>query len=109
MRKFALALSVLAALGSTAAMAATSTTSTTTTTTAAATTPAKPAMAAPLTVTGAITAIDTKAHTITINKVAYHVSSKFDLSKLKVGENVTVTYKVVKKVDWATKIVVVKA
>lgn len=98
MRKFALALAVLASLGATGAMAATSATP-------AAAPAAAAAAPAPMTATGLITAISTKYHTFTINKVVYHVASKFDLSKFKVGQNVTVTYSVVKKQDWASKLV----
>ena len=98
MRTFAIALAVLAAFGSTTAMADTMTTP-------------KPAAApaAPLTVTGAVTAVDTKACTTTVNKVAYHFGAHCQISALKVGETVTITYKVSGKLDWITKIVVDKA
>ncbi len=87
------------------------TTTTTTTTTAPMTAPMKPApmKPAPLTVTGAIVAVDAKACTVTIDKTVYHFSAKCKISSLKVGENVTITYKVKSKIDWVTKIVVVKA
>ena len=94
MRKFAIALAVLAAFGSTAAMADTMTT------------PAKPAPAAAPTVTGAVTAGDTKACTVTVNKVAYHFGAHCKIASLKAGETVTITYKVSGKLDWITKIVV---
>ncbi|MEP7240750.1 MAG: hypothetical protein ABI697_07695 [Devosia sp.] len=102
MRKLALALAVVAAFGATGAMAAGTTMATTTHASV-------PAVVAPLTATGAITAIDLKAHTVTIDKVVYHFSKKSNLTKLKVGENVTVTYKVVNKLDWVTKITMAKA
>jgi hypothetical protein len=98
MRKFAIALAVLAAFGSTAAMADTMTT-------------AKPAATppAPPTVTGAVTAVDAKACTVTVSKVAYHFGAHCKITSLKVGETVTITYKASGKLDWITKIVVDKA
>lgn len=99
MKKLALSFVLLAALGSNAAFADTTATTTTT---------AKPAVmkpAAPLTATGAIVAVDPKACTVTLDKTAYHFGAHCKISKLKVGEKVTITYKVVKTVDWVTKIV----
>ena len=69
------------------------------------------AMAATMnqTTTGVIKALDTKACTVTLDdsKDVFHVHFKktCDLSKLKVGEKVKVTWHAVKMVDWATKIV----
>lgn len=107
MHKIALAIAVVAAFGSTSVMAAT--TSTTTTTMSSAAKPAAKPAPAPLTVTGALTAVDAKACTVTLDKTTYHFGAKCKISALKVGENVTITYKVKSKIDWVTKIVVVKA
>jgi len=113
MHKLALAIALVAALGSTSVMAAT--TSTATSTTTKMTTTAKPAakpVAKPApapTVTGAIAAVDTKACTVTIGKTAYHFAANCKISSIKVGEKVTITYKVKGKIDWITKIVVAKA
>ena len=112
MRKLALALVVLAAFGATsnAAFAAATTTSSSSSSSMMA--PAKPApkpAAKPLTVTGKITAVDAKACTVTLdNKVVYHFGAKCKIGSLKVGESVTITYKVSGKTDWVTKIVVAK-
>jgi hypothetical protein len=112
MRKLALALVVLAAFGATsnAAFAAAATTSSSSSSSSMMT-PAKPAPAkpAPLTVTGKITAVDAKACTVTLDKVVYHFGAKCKIASLKVGESVTITYKVSGKTDWVTKIVVAKA
>ena len=110
MHKLALAIALVAALGSTSVMAATTTTTSSTTMTK--TTTMKPAAKpapAPLTVTGKVAAVDTKACTVTIGKTAYHFGEKCKISGLKVGENITVTYKKSGKIDWITKIVVAKA
>lgn len=65
------------------------------------------AMAATMhTTKGAIKALDAKACTVTlVNKDVFHLGAKCDLSKLSVGENVTVTWHVKNKLDWASKIV----
>ena len=109
MRKLALALVVLAAFGATSnvAFAAATTTSSSSSSMMA---PAKPvAKPAPLTVTGKITAVDAKACTVTLDKAVYHFGAKCKIGSLKVGESVTITYKVSGKTDWVTKIVVAKA
>ena len=111
MRKLALALVVLAAVGATSnvAFAAATTTSSSSSSMMA---PAKPAAAkpAPLTVTGKIAAVDAKACTVTLdNKTVYHFGAKCKIGSLKVGESVTITYKLSGKTDWVTKIVVAKA
>jgi len=110
MRKLALALVVLAAFGATSnvAFAAATTTSSSSSSMMA---PAKPApKPAPLTVTGKISAVDAKACTVTLdNKVVYHFGAKCKIGSLKVGESVTITYKLSGKTDWVTKIVVAKA
>jgi Cu/Ag efflux protein CusF len=111
MHKLALAIALVAALGSTSVMAATTTT-TASTAMATKTTTMKPAAKpapAPLTATGKVAAVDAKACTVTIDKTAYHFGAKCKISGLKVGENVTVTYKKSGKLDWITKIVVAKA
>ena len=109
MRKLALALVVLAAFGATSnvAFAAATTTSSSSSSMMA---PAKPAAKpAPLTVTGKITAVDAKACTVTLDKAVYHFGAKCKIGSLKVGESVTITYKLSGKTDWVTKIVVAKA
>ncbi len=63
----------------------------------------KPA-AKPLTDTGAITAVDAKASTVTLADAKVFKASKKVLGKWKVGDNVVVTYKVVKTTNDATKI-----
>jgi Cu/Ag efflux protein CusF len=62
------------------------------------------ALAAAVTATGTITAIDVKAETVTIDKAVYVFPAKFDLSKVKVGEKVTITYEVKNGKNDATKI-----
>jgi hypothetical protein len=113
MRKLALALVVLAAFGATsnAAFAAAAATTSSSSSSSSMMTPAKPAPAkpAPLTVTGKITAVDAKACTVTLDKVVYHFGAKCKIASLKVGESVTITYKLSGKTDWVTKIVVAKA
>lgn len=84
MRKFALPLIVIASLAATSTMAAAST------------------------VTGPVASLDVKAHTVTIAKTPYVFPAKYDLSKVTVGEKVTITYTVKKKVDMATKLVAAK-
>ena len=84
MRKFALPLILIASLGATSAMAAAST------------------------VTGPVASLDAKAHTVTIGKTAYHFPAKYDLSKVTVGEKVTITFTVKNKMDDATKLVAAK-
>ena len=55
--------------------------------------------------TGVIKAIDAgKAHTVTLGKTVYYFPAKFDLSKVKVGEKVTVTWTAKGKKDLATAI-----
>jgi hypothetical protein len=89
---------ILTALGASSAMAAT--------------TPAKPAPMKPAaTVTdGIIKAINTKAETVTLdNKTVYYFPAKFDLSKVKVGEKVAVTWTAKGKKDMATAIAALTA
>ena len=62
------------------------------------------AYAAATTVTGAVTAVDPKAETVTIDKVVYVFPAKFDLSKITVGEKVTITFEVKDGKNDATKI-----
>lgn len=85
MRKIALPLLVAVAMGaSSAAMAVTNETT-----------------------TGIIKSLDAKACTVTLaDKNVFHLHFKktCDLSKLKVGENVKVTWHAVGTVDWATRI-----
>jgi hypothetical protein len=99
MRKFALPLVIVAALGASSAMAAT--------------TPAKPTMvkpAAPTITDGIVKAINLKAETVTLdNKVVYYFAKKFDLSKVKVGEKVAITWTAKGKKDMATAIAAVTA
>ena len=94
MRKFALPLLIVAALSASSAMAAT--------------TPAKPApkpAPAPTMTTGTVKAINAKSETVTLdNKPVYYFPAKFDLSKIKVGEKVTITWTALGKKDLATAI-----
>ena len=98
MRKLALPLMIVAALGATSAMAATA--------------PAKPAMTkpavtapAPTVTNGTIKAINAKAETVTLdNKTVYYFPAKFDLSKVKVGEKVAITWTAKGKKDMASAI-----
>ena len=64
------------------------------------------AMAATVhTTNGVIKSLDAKACTVTLaNKDVFHLWGKCDLSKLKVGEKVEVTWHVHKKLDYASKI-----
>ncbi len=55
--------------------------------------------------TGTVKAVDLKAETVTVDKTMYHFPAKFDLSAVKVGEKVTVTWHAYKKTDVGTKIV----
>ncbi len=55
--------------------------------------------------TGVVKAVDLKAETVTIGKTVYHFAAKFDLSSVKVGEKVDVTWHAYKKVDVGTKII----
>ena len=57
------------------------------------------------TVTGTLKAIDAKAETVTLGKSVYHFAKGFDLSGFKVGEKVSLTYHVSKKLDVGTKLV----
>jgi hypothetical protein len=57
------------------------------------------------TVTGTLKAIDAKAETVTLGKSVYHFAKGFDLSTFKVGEKVSLTYHVSKKLDVGTKLV----
>ena len=41
-------------------------------------------------VTGTVTKVDLKGETVTLGKVAYHFAKGFDLSKITVGEKVTI-------------------
>jgi len=93
MRKLALPILIVAALGATSAMAATATT-----------TPAKPAVV-PTVTNGMIKALSAKACTVTLdNKTTYYFAAKCDFSKLKVGEKVAVTWTAKGKKDMASKI-----
>jgi hypothetical protein len=56
-------------------------------------------------VTGTIKALDAGAHTVTVDKTVYHFAKSVDLSKLKVGEKVTVTGHLYKKMEVGTAIV----
>ena len=101
MLKLALPLVIVAALGASSAMAAT-----------APTKPAamKPAVAAPTITDGIVKAINVKAETVTLdNKVVYYFAKKFDLSKVKVGEKVAITWTAKGKKDMATAISAVTA
>jgi curli biogenesis system outer membrane secretion channel CsgG len=96
MRKLALPVMIIAALGATSAMAATA---------PAKPAPAKPAVAAPTVTDGVIKAINAKAETVTLdNKTTYYFPAKFDLSKVKVGEKVAITWTAKGKKDMASKI-----
>ena len=55
--------------------------------------------------TGVVKAVDLKAETVMVDKTTYHFPAKFDLSKITVGEKVTVTWHAYKKTDVGTKIV----
>ena len=55
--------------------------------------------------TGAIKKLDAKACTVEVGKTTYHFAKGCDFSKLTVGENVTVTGHVYKKMEVGTKIV----
>jgi len=94
MRKLALPLMIVAALSASSAMAAT--------------TPAKPApkpAPAPTVTDGVIKAINAKAETVTLdNKTVYYFPAKFDLSKVKVGDKVAITWTAKGKKDMASKI-----
>ena len=100
MRKFALPVLLVAALSVTSAMAATA--------------PAKPApmkpapVTAPVTPTvtdGVVKKISAKSETVTLdNKTVYYFPAKFDLSKIKVGEKVAITWTAKGKKDMASKI-----
>ena len=100
MRKFALPVLLVAALSATSAMAATA--------------PAKPApmkpapVTAPVTPTvtdGVVKKISAKSETVTLdNKTVYYFPTKFDLSKIKVGEKVAITWTAKGKKDMASKI-----
>ena len=94
MRKLALPILIVAALGAPSAMAATATT-----------TPAKPAVVAPTVTNGMIKALSAKACTVTLdNKTTYYFAAKCDFSKLKVGEKVAITWTAKGKKDMASKI-----
>lgn len=109
MRKLALALALAAAFGSTAVMAATTTTTTSSSSSAMASAPAAKPAVTPLSVTGKVASIDVKACTVTLdNKTTYHFGAHCKIGALKVGETVTISYKVKGKLDWVTKIVVAK-
>jgi len=62
------------------------------------------AMAAASTVTGAVTAVDVKTETVTVDKKVYIFPAKFDLSKIKVGEKVVITFEMKAGKNDATKI-----
>ena len=62
------------------------------------------AMAAVTTAAGAVTALDAKTETVSLGKTAYVFPAKFDLSKIKVGEKVTITFEVKAGKNDATKI-----
>jgi len=96
MRKFALPLMIVAALGASSAMAATAPAKPVVT---------KPAPAAPTVTDGVIKSINAKAETVTLdNKTVYYFPAKFDLSKVKVGEKVAITWTAKGKKDMASKI-----
>lgn len=94
MRKLALPLLIVAALSASSAMAATA--------------PAKPApkpAPAPTVTNGTIKAINAKSETVTLdNKTVYYFPAKFDLSKVKVGEKVAITWTAKGKKDMASAI-----
>ena len=56
-------------------------------------------------VTGTIKALDVATHTVTVDKTVYHFAKSVDLSKLKVGEKVTVTGHLYKKMEVGVTIV----
>jgi len=94
MNKLVLPLLLVAALGSSSAMAATATKSA----------PMKAAIT-PTVTDGVIKAINVKAETVTLdNKTVYYFAKKFDLSKVKVGEKVAITWTAKGKKDMATAI-----
>jgi hypothetical protein len=104
MRKLALPLLIVAALGATSAMAAT----TTTTTTKPATTTTKVVATSPT--TGTISKLNAKACTVTLDKKTnYYFAAKCDFSALKVGEKVTITWTAKGKKDMASAIVAAAA
>ncbi|MGN6157489.1 MAG: DUF1344 domain-containing protein [Devosia sp.] len=105
MRKLALPLLIVAALGATSAMAATTTT---TTTTKPATTTTKVVATSPT--TGTISKLNAKACTVTLDKkTTYYFAAKCDFSALKVGEKVTITWTAKGKKDMASAIVAAAA
>ena len=55
--------------------------------------------------TGTIKKLDAKACTVEVGKTTYHFAKGCDFSALKVGENVSVTGHVFKKMEVGTKIV----
>jgi len=55
--------------------------------------------------TGAIKAIDVKAHTVTLGKTVYHFAKTVDLSAFKKGEKVTITAHLYKKTEVGVTIV----
>jgi hypothetical protein len=59
--------------------------------------------------TGAIKAIDVKAHTVTLGKTVYHFAKTVDLSAFKKGERVTITGHVFKKMEVGVTIVAAPA
>ena len=56
-------------------------------------------------VTGTIKSLDVANHTVTVDKTVYHFAKSVDLSKLKVGEKVTVTGHLYKKMEVGVTIV----
>jgi Cu/Ag efflux protein CusF len=60
--------------------------------------------AAATTATGAITSMDAKSCTVTLDKTVYQFPAKCDFSKLKAGEKVTITFEVKAGKNDATKI-----
>ncbi|HEX4298644.1 MAG TPA: hypothetical protein VHZ56_11540 [Devosia sp.] len=56
------------------------------------------------TAVGVVKALDAKACTVTLGTTVFHFAAKCDLSKIKVGEKVEIWFRVVNKVDDATKI-----
>src|SRR3569833_3390411 len=101
MLKLALPLAIVAALGASSAMAATP--------------PAKPAQmqpaeaATPVT-DGNINIFNLTAETVTLdNYVVYYFAKKFDLSKVKFGEKVAITWTAGGEKDMATAIAAVTA
>ena len=96
MRKLALPLLIVAALSATSAMAATTTMKPA---------PAKPVAAAPTVTDGTIKSINAKGESVTLdNKTVYYFPAKFDLSKVKVGEKVAITWTAKGKKDMASAI-----